>query len=71
MSHNRPVSVVGKFHLICFQLGQQQHQDLDEYEENDLQHTPKADLKEDLNLTLSRKKLHENVHLRKLLSPRN
>lgn len=40
-----PVSVVGKFHLICFQLGQQQHQNLDEYEENDLQHTSNDDFK--------------------------
>lgn len=41
-----PVSVVGKFHLICFQLGQQQHQNLDEYKENDLQHTLMVVLKE-------------------------
>lgn len=33
-----PVSVVGKFHLISLQLGQQQHQDLDKYDKNDLQH---------------------------------
>lgn len=33
-----PVSVVGEFHLICFQFGEQQHQDLDKYEENYLQH---------------------------------
>lgn len=31
-----PVSVVGEFHLIGFQLRQQQHQNFDEYEENDL-----------------------------------
>ena len=40
-----PVSVVGKFHLVCFQLGQQQHQNLDEYEENDLQHTSNDNFK--------------------------
>lgn len=34
-----PVSVVCKFHLIRLQLRQQQHQDFNEYEENDLQHT--------------------------------
>lgn len=44
LSHDRvdskvPVSVVGKFHLICFQLGEQQHQNLYEYKENNLQHT--------------------------------
>lgn len=71
ISHNRgkiPVSVVSKFHLICFQLGQQQHQDLDEYEENDLQHTSKADWRE-MQQKMSNIKIYmKKMPLRMLLS---